>query len=298
MNPSASPLFNDPAEAIRLGATPGSWEGLSVDDIEAIIFHSLLRYGSSGDMGMIDALYELYQRYRRAAAPERRLRLAGSITQLLIAGDRGRDWLALLGLAMCDDDNHIVSTVSLDIAMLHPPEAGDPLAGPRQVLKLLAGGMRHQCGFERRCNEGAAFAGVLLTGDRRLSSDLRAAWEWLSPQDRLTASQQRSGLATGLLADFWIERLAEAADVVLFASIAKLIAEMPTAAARQSLHQGIVEVTRHFGFRVGKVGMTIDKETPFVAYLERHREGLAKIIERGPDPKAVFSIMDTWGQQA
>jgi hypothetical protein len=298
MNPSAYPLFNDPAEAIRLGATPGSWEGLSVDDLEAVIFHSLLRYGSSGNMGMIDSLYELYQRYRRAAAPERRLRLAGSITQLLIAGDRGPDWLALLGLAMCDDDNHVVSTASLDIAMLHPAEAGDPLTGPRQVLKLLAGGIRHQCGFERRCNEGAAFAGVLLTGDRRLSSDLRAAWQWLSPPDRLTASQQRSGLATGLLADFWIERLAETADAVLFTSIAKLIAEMPNAAARHSLHQGVVEVTRHFDFRAGKVGMTVDKETPFAIYLERHREGLAKISERGPDPKAVFSIINAWGQKS
>ena len=69
MDPAASPLFDDPAEAIRLGTTPEAWPGLSVDDIEVVIFHSLLRYGSSGDMGMIDRLYHLYQRYRRAAAP-------------------------------------------------------------------------------------------------------------------------------------------------------------------------------------------------------------------------------------
>lgn len=262
MDPAASPLFDNPAEAIRLGATPGEWSGLSVDDIEAVIFHSLLRYGSSGDMGMIDRLYDLYQLYRRAAAPERRLRLAGGITKFLIASDRGRDWLALLGLAMCDDDNHIVATLSLDIAMLHPAEAGDPLAGPRQVLKLLAGVMRHQCGFERRCNEGAAFAGILLTGDRRLCEDLRAAWQWLSPKDRLTAAQQRSGLATGLLVDFWIERLAETTDGELFGRIAELIAEMPDAASRHSVRAGVLEVTRHFGFRPGKAGMTIDNETP------------------------------------
>ena len=298
MDPAASPLFDDPAEAIRLGTTPEAWPGLSVDDIEVVIFHSLLRYGSSGDMGMIDRLYDLYQRYRRAAAPERRLRLAGGITQLLIASDRGRDWLALLGLAMCDDDNHIVSTVSLDIAMLHPAEAGDPLAGPRQVLKLLAGGMRHQCGFERRCNEGAAFAGILLTGDRRLSADLRAAWQWLSPHDRLTAAQQRSGLATGLLVDFWIERLTETTDGELFGRIAELIAEMPNAASRHSFRQGVVEVTRHFGFRPGKAGMTIDKETPFASYLDRHREGLVKISQHVTDPKAVRRIMTAWGYQA
>lgn len=298
MDPAASPLFDNPAEAIRLGATPGEWSCLSVDDIEAVIFHSLLRYGSSGDMGMIDRLYDLYQLYRRAAAPERRLRLAGGITQFLIASDRGRDWLALLGLAMCDDDNHIVATLSLDIAMLHPAEAGDPLAGPRQVLKLLAGGMRHQCGFERRCNEGAAFAGILLTGDRRLFADLRVAWQWLSHQDRLTATQQRSGLATGLLVDFWIERLAETINEELFGRITELIAEMPNAASRHSFRQGVVEVTRHFGFRPGNAGMTIDNETPFSGYLDRHREGLAKISEHATDPKAVRRIMTAWGHQA
>ena len=295
MNSSSSRLFEQPTEAIRLGTDPAAWPGLTTEDIEAVLFHSMVRYGATGNMRMIDGLLGLYALYKTKADRSRRHLLAKKVADDLISRHASHEWLAIMGIAMAEDDGIIVSTMALDLAMLHPIEHGDPLTGPRQVLHLLAGGLRAKAGFPRKCNEGAAFAGVLLTGDRRLLSALEQAWGRLSPEDRRIAAQQRSGHATGLFVDFWVDRLEESQDEDLFGLIAGLVADVPSAAKRVMPRPAITEVTRNFGLTPGKPAMTITTETPFADYMMRHRVRLEAMARRESDPKVIPLLLRAWG---
>jgi hypothetical protein len=97
----------------------------------------------------------------------------------VIEEQRGRAILALMPFTTAETEPHIISTAALSLCVLCPAEGG-ALASPRFLTSVLIQNPPPDA------IAGAAFGGIMLLGDERLSSLIRQVWEQWPPEARLT----------------------------------------------------------------------------------------------------------------
>ncbi|MEY3851646.1 MAG: hypothetical protein RI910_626 [Verrucomicrobiota bacterium] len=125
-------------EALRLFSREAEWGGLNLNEAEFVLEETLKCYGSTFDGEMIRSLFAFYRRYLGMADVARRQRLLTRITEFITDGHQQR-YVALLCFISADKDGQITSGAALDLAMVMPCDAGDPLTGPKYVAQ-------HGCG--------------------------------------------------------------------------------------------------------------------------------------------------------
>lgn len=283
-------------EALRLFAMEAEWPGLNVDETEFVLEEALKCYGSVADASQIRSLFAFYRRYLGMADVARRQALLTRITEFVSDGRQNR-YLALLCFLNADTDGQIISGAALDLAMVKPTDAGDPLAGPNHVAKLACGGLRPKLKGPHSDDEGHAAAGLLLLGDMRLLPLLEEIWERLTPEARRRMVKRRSNLATALAVEFLLRRLEADKDEEFHGELGAFLFNLPEIASRQPIN-ALLDVRRNFGLPKGQEPMElVGKETMSEAFA-RIGPRLKALVDRESEPKVLASTYAAWAMAA
>lgn len=261
-------LKNNVEEALRLFAIEAEWPGLNVDETELVLEEALKCYGSVADASQIRSLFGFYRRYLGMADVGRRQALLTRITEFVSEGRQNR-YLALLCFLNADTDGQIISGAALDISMVMPMDAGDPLTGPKHVATHGCGGLRAKMGGPRSDDEGHAAAGLLLLGDMRLLSLLEEIWERLSPEGRRRMVKRRSNLATALAVEFLLRRLEADKDEEYHGELGAFLFNLPEIASKQPIN-ALLDIRRNFGLPSGLEPMEAHRQRDDVGSLRPH----------------------------
>ena len=218
-------LPEDDREVARLLAgmdDPRAWLALPGAEIERLVETAALLHGATGDPHLVEVLAVLYGGLCEKRTLDQRTALYRRVCEALMRGGVGVH--ALLPWLFEEPEPALVSTAALDYAVVHPPEGGDPLTGPRRVLAI----------FEKAtpCCAAGLFLGLLLLGDRRVLELLRPARRLLLPREVDVVAQGFSGFLFAGTVEFfvdWLEELQAAGEEDRFGSVAGGLAGMPAA---------------------------------------------------------------------
>lgn len=283
-------------EALRLFAMEAEWAGLNVDETEYVLAEALKCYGSVADASHVLALFALYRRYLGMADVARRQALLSRMTEFVSDGRQNR-YLALLCFVSADSDGQIISGAALDIAMVMPIDAGDPLTGPRHVATHSCGLLRAKLGGPASDDEGHAAAGLLLLGDMRLLPMLEEIWERLSPTARIRMVLRRSNLASALAVEFLLRRLEADKEEEYHGELGAFLFNLPEIASNQPIN-ALLDIRRNFGLPAGQEPMElVGKETMAEAFA-RIEPRLKALVVRESEPKVLASTYAAWAMAA
>ena len=283
-------------EALRLFAMEAEWAGLNVDETEYVLAEALKCYGSVADASHVRALFALYRRYLGMADVARRQALLSRMTEFVSDGRQNR-YLALLCFVSADSDGQIISGAALEIAMVMPIDAGDPLSGPRHVATHSCGLLRAKLGGPASDDEGHAAAGLLLLGDMRLLPMLEEIWERLTPEGRRRMVKRRSNLASALAVEFLLRRLEADKDEEYHGELGAFLFNLPEIASNQPIN-ALLNIRRNFGLPAGQEPMElVGKETMTEAFA-RIEPRLKALVDRESEPKVLASTYAAWAMAA
>jgi len=272
------------------------WAGLNVDETEYVLAEALKCYGSVADASHVRALFALYRRYLGMADVARRQALLSRMTEFVSDGRQNR-YLALLCFVSADSDGQIISGAALDIAMVMPIDAGDPLTGPRHVATHSCGLLRAKLGGPASDDEGHAAAGLLLLGDMRLLPMLEEIWERLTPEGRRRMVKRRSNLASALAVEFLLRRLEADKDEEYHGELGAFLFNLPEIASNQPIN-ALLDIRRNFGLPAGQEPMElVGKETMAEAFA-RIEPRLKALVDRESEPKVLASTYAAWAMAA
>jgi hypothetical protein len=174
------------AELDALLADPGRWPGVDADKLRHLLFYRCLSYGLQPDESLIPSLMALHQVAVERLHPAVRRQVVIHVARAVERVHREHELRegagctnALLPFLLEDPDPTVVSTATMEMALLLPLENGDPLTGPRYLRGLsdqLAG------------DDGKAglIAGLLQLGDPRTEPFLEGGWRDLGIEGRQT----------------------------------------------------------------------------------------------------------------
>lgn len=283
-------------EALRLFAMEAEWVGLNVDETEYVLEEALKCYGSVADASQIRTLFAFYRRYLGMADVARRQALLTRITDFVSEGRQNR-YLALLCFLNADTDGQIISGAALDISMVMPMDAGDPLTGPKHVATHGCGGLRAKMGGPRSDDEGHAAAGLLLLGDMRLLPMLEEIWERLSPTARVRMVQRRSNLASALAVEFLLRRLEADKDEEYHGELGAFLFNLPEIASNQPIN-ALLDIRRNFGLPAGQEPMELAGKESMEEAFTRIGPRLKALVDRETEPKVLASAYAAWAMAA
>lgn len=284
-------------EALRLFASEAEWAGLNLAETEFVLEETLKCYGATFDGEMIRELFKFYRRYLGMASVSRRQQLLTRITTFISDGHQQRH-IALLCFISADTDGQITSGAALDLAMVTPPDKGDPLTGPKFVAFHGCGGVRAKFGKPGSDDEGDVAAGLLLLGDMRLLPLLEEIWERLTPEARRRMVRRRSNLVSALMIEFLLRRLEADKEEEYFGELGAALHNLPAIAAAQPIN-AVLDIRRNFGLPPGKEPMELLSHEDIPTAFARFRPRLQALIDRETGPiKVLNATMSAWAEAA
>ena len=284
-------------EALRLFASEAEWAGLNLAETEFVLAETLKCYGSTFDGEMIFELFKFYRRYVGMAAVARRQQLLTRITTFISEGHQHRH-IALLCFISADTDGQITSGAALDLAMVTPPDKGDPLTGPKLVAFHGCGGVRAKFGKPGSDDEGDVAAGLLLLGDIRLLPLLEEIWARLTPEGRRRMVQRRSNLVSALMIEFLLRRLEADKEEEYFGELGAALHNLPAIAAKQPIN-AVLDIRRNFGLPPGKEPMELLSHEDIPTAFARFRPRLQALVDQESGPiKVLNATMSAWAEAA
>ena len=284
-------------EALRLFAAEAEWAGLNLAETEFVLEETLKCYGATFDGEMILELFKFYRRYVGMAAVARRQQLLTRMTTFLSNGQQHRS-IALLCFISADPDGQITSGAALDLAMVTPPDKGDPLTGPKFVAFHGCGGVRAKLGKPGSDDEGDVAAGLLLLGDMRLLPLLEEIWERLTPEGRRRMVQRRSNLVSAVMVEFLLRRLEADKEEEYFGELGAALHNLPAIAAKQPIN-AVLDIRRNFGLPPGKEPMELLSHEDIPTAFARFRPRLQALIDRESGPiKVLNATISVWAEAA
>ena len=284
-------------EALRLFASEAEWGGLNLAETEFVLEETLKCYGATFDGEMIRELFKFYRRYLGMASVSRRQQLLTRITTFISEGHQHRH-VALLCFISADTDGQITSGAALDLAMVTPPDKGDPLTGPKLVAFHGCGGVRARLGKPGSDDEGDVAAGLLLLGDMRLLPLLEEIWARLTPEGRRRMVQRRSNLVSAMMIEFLLRRLEADKEEEYFGELGAALHNLPAIAANQPIN-AVLDLRRNFGLPPGKEPMELLSHEDIPTAFARIRPRLQALIDRESGPiKVLNATMSVWAEAA
>ena len=284
-------------EALRLFASEADWAGLNLAETEFVLEETLKCYGATFDGEMIRELFKFYRRYLGMASVSRRQQLLTRITTFISEGHQHRH-IALLCFISADTDGQITSGAALDLAMVTPPDKGDPLTGPKLVAFHGCGGVRAKFGKPGSDDEGDVAAGLLLLGDMRLLPLLEEIWARLTPEGRRRMVQRRSNLVSAVMIEFLLRRLEADKEEEYFGELGAALHNLPAIAAQQPIN-AVLDIRRNFGLPPGKEPMELLSHEDIPTAFARFRPRLQALIDRESGPiKVLNATISVWAEAA
>lgn len=257
------------------------WANADNDELMQAIMFKCMEYGQTEDMSLIMPLFEFYrygmQRFETKSRIEMLMNFTKSIEQ-----NRGNGAMCLMMFLAADTDYAVISTAAMNLAVLKEPENNDPIDSARFVVRSASRDPNPE-------NFGAALAGILLLGDKRVLPLLNETWDKLPDEGRLSLTRAKSGLVTEALVEFWICCLEKECSEEVFGSLVAALAKLPFIATVPF----VVDIERVLpAYKDPENPIHPIRQTSFNDYLENIRPRLEAIEE--DEPKLIPSIYAVW----
>jgi hypothetical protein len=267
-----------------IAADPVRWPELSEDSLLLVVFQQCLHFAHTGEGDSHSVLAELYAHLAERVDVADRLELLDRVTAAV--EESGTPLAALLPFLQHEPDAGVVTLAATAYATLSPLENGDPLTGPRTVLRMA----------EHAEDEGTRvglLAGVLELGDRRALPPLRDAWAALSSSARVGLAQRPSSspLVFAAVAEFWGEAVTDADDAVAAAVLGAL-----TRIALAAEPRRVLDVHRKLPANAADDRETIEirEDVSLGEFGARLAPKLAPLAARPPLTRPLAEARDAW----
>jgi hypothetical protein len=251
-----------------------------IDDLRRQLLEDFIAYGSSGDDEVVPDLRERYAAFSGLSDPETRIELLRDVARAVGAGPLGIH--ALFPFIYTDPDPNIISTASLEAALLVLPVDDDLMTGPGLVLRMGAG----VDGDTR----AAMLGGLLLLGDGRVLSILRDSWRFVPPESRGILMSVWSGYALAPMVEFFLDWLEDAPEYD-FGGIVHALARIPERAE----HPEVLELERSFPVTESVEPFRTVGRWSFEEYGERIAPRLMEVRRRENAPRVTKFALRAWG---
>ncbi len=282
---TATTPVRPPTDLLTALQDPDSWESLPARQLGAVAFVRLTAYGRSCDASEMPQIQRLYSLLLRRLDVAERLRLEQTICQFIEEGKTTT--LALLPFVLGDTDRGVVSTATIDVAMLMRRTDGDPLTGPKFFAQQLDD------------DESPAFrtvgvlSGLILLGDGRLLPLVLGRWRhFKSAEERRQLAAASSGTVSTLLIEFLLDWLEDTTDESDIGAITGALCRMP------SIARGGCVVQERRCFPIFDAGdqppVRVVGTWSFGEYAELIRPRLEPLMARESEPKIIHKILEAW----
>ncbi len=258
------------------------WDALDEDTLLLLVFQQCLYWAHTRDSEAAVALAELYPHVAARVDATARLELLERVTESVESG--GTPVLALLPFLQHEPDAPTVALAAGAFATLAPAEGGDPLAGPRALLRMA----EHA---EEDGTRAGLVAGLLELGDRRTLPLAREGWTALPGTARVRLAELRpaSTVAFASVVEFWLEALEDAEGDVARAAAGALARMAERADPRR-----VLDVRRKLPANAPdeRDEIEIVADEPIDAVAERLAPRLRDLARRGSPVEAALAA---WG---
>jgi hypothetical protein len=263
---------------------PDEWDSLDPDTLTLLAFVRFTRNGSSAVKADSADLRRLYQVLLQRLSPHERLNLKHKVCQYATEGHTGV--YALLPFLEHDSDRTVLSSATIDWAMLMPRVNGDPLTGPRHLMHL------YEHSAANTALRLGLMTGLVLLGDERLLPLLKGRWRDFARDDRNRLAASSSGFVMTLQIEFlldWLENTDNHADV---GAIAGAMCQMP--GISQVGH--VLRVQRCFPASDASEGDEISllERWTFAEYATRIEPRLSSLIAKEAYQQVIPEILAAW----
>ncbi len=225
----------------KLAEAPETWRTAEPNHLLKLTFYEVGRYGMGNDAESIPRLMELYEVLVERTQPEQRVGLLMQVTSLIEKGSVSVN--ALMPFIFVDIDHTVISTASLNLAVLLPLIDGDPMSGPRH-LRELAEELTDE--VKDQDTRLGIISGLLLTGDRRATPYLDGCWNLLDREHQQLLTHSTSQFAYATAMDFfldWLEVCLADGDEEMFGIVAATLYRAADLARESG---GVIDVERVF----------------------------------------------------
>lgn len=167
----------------RLAERPEDWSAADGRSLRLLTYLECAQYGITGDAGRIPRLNRLYGLVVERSTREERQDLLERVTEMV--EETRMSGNALMPFIFSEPDLRIISTASLNLAMLTPREDDDPLSGPKYLRRTLE---EEVLPAQQEIRQGMLL-GLLALGDRRTLPLLGRCWDLLDDAHRHELAQ-------------------------------------------------------------------------------------------------------------
>jgi hypothetical protein len=271
-------------ELCDLLENPTAYNGLLDDELDQFAHFAIGLYGSTGEPSLVPKVMELYQYYQERISVEQRLQNYQVIRDQIMSGDIVQVF-GLLPFVLCDYDAAVVSSASLDYAVLYPPSDDDPLSGAKELVQFISQGLA--------ANPPAVFGGLLTTGDARIIGLLAPIRSDFNNDNVEEIIRCRSGFIFKATADFlvnWLDELLENNDEVVFGTVAAGLVNQVRGAQKRAVFdvERVIPSTPDEGLR-------LLKELAIEEYAKQIAPRLRSIARREQGDRIMHHVLGAWG---
>ena len=224
----------DAENALSFLRNPSLWTKAGTDDLLRNLFLCSVILGNNFSKSFLEEIRPFYVYITERTTVKQRLEILTRVAEAAEWRETGLTChLPYLGM---DEDPAVISTASLSLCVLYPPPDGDPLAGPKAVLRFTEAA-------DTEASHAGTLQGILLLGDRRVLPLLDRCWMPLGFEGRQLLANAWSGFVYASTVDFllnWLERTDDEGD---YGAVAGVLAGYPL---RRNAYPFVVDIERKF----------------------------------------------------
>ena len=243
-------------------------------------------YGIKNDPELVPRLTSLYQTFMELIEAERRRAVGQRVARAM--KDKMTSMNALIPFLLVDEDRGVVSTATIDLAMIGYPSDSDPLGWPRWLVD--------QVKMRVPANVGAMFGGLVSLGDARVNSLLMEARTSLSSEEVGEAARCVTGFGQIGTVEFWLDWLEECSgtqDDAIWRNAASALVNLVN--SLQSPY--FLDAERNFGYpwNEGCEPMEVYGQMSVVEVAERYSSRMYALEASEPPPKVMSKVLESYG---
>ena len=265
------------------------WALLDGEELLQLLHRGLSAYGATNDESLVRLLMPVYMHAMETTDTAARFETYSAIKHEVEQGYVSMN--ALLPFLLVDQDTTIVSSATVDIAMIGRPATNDGLAWPRTIVSYLQQGMGE--------NRGAVFGGLVSLGDRRVNTLLDEVKWTLTDTEVNAALRCWTGFPTLAAFEFWLNWLEELmgkgqGESAVYGTCASAL---PLILERTHVEY-IADIERNFGYMHAGDNMPSMHINGWLSVSEvgaRFAERLYALEAREQPPKLISYVLTRYG---
>jgi|GEM_PF-1228557 len=263
-----------------------NWQNHPPEAFKEVLHKAITYYGITSLESLVPFIFPLYRHAMATLTVNDRLQLEARIREQM--ENRTVSGNGLMPFLYADDNRTVVSSATIDLAMIPEPFDDNPIYWPQNILRDLVSGMG-EC-------RGGILGGLICLGDRRVNQLIETVWDFFDDDDIGEAAQCNTAWASLGAFDLWLnlgESLANEGktETGRFGHVMSALLLL-TRAAKDGVFQ---DIQRNFGYLFNESAalrpLEFLGEYPFDDMLLEYEKRLTVIADLEQDPKLALDVL-------